>query len=82
MLKYNKVVSYSVNMMNVLEYSSETSGYYEQINGTVVFYSFSWNVEILLRKGQTAICVLAEIGQRYASNLNDINNATFNATAK
>ena len=40
--------------MKVLEYSSETSAYYEQIRGTAVFYSFLHDAETALRKGENA----------------------------
>ena len=67
--------------MNVMPYRSEVSGYYKQINGTTVLYSFPHDVETVLRKGFNAIYELADIGQRSISKLCDSDNAKLNAEA-
>ena len=71
-----------MEIMNVLECSSEASGYYKQTNGTPVFYFLPHDAEIAFRKGQTKTYVLAEIWQHCASNLCDRNDATLNAVSK
>ena len=48
--------------MKVMAHRSEASGYYKQINCTTVFFSFTHNVETVLRKGLNEIYALAEIG--------------------
>ena len=67
--------------MNVIVYSSEASGYYKQINGATVLYSFPHDIETALTKGINAIHALSEIGQWSISNACNNNDATLNATA-
>ena len=67
-------------MMNAIMCSSEVSDYYEQINGTTVFYSFLPDAEISLRKGMNSIYTLAEIGQQSTSNSYNSDDAMLNDT--
>ena len=67
--------------MDAMEYSSEVSRHYKKNNGTHVFYSFTHDVETLLRKGLNVIHALADIGQRFVSKSQDSNNATLNTEA-
>ena len=46
------------------------------------FYTLFVRAETALKKGTSAICTLAEIGQRFIINLCNSNDATFNAKAK
>ena len=49
--------------MNAMIRSSEVIGYFKQINGATMFYSFPHDIETALIKGMNAIYTLAEIGQ-------------------
>ena len=44
--------------MNAMARSSEVSGYFKQVNGATVFYSFLHDIDTALIKGTNAIYAL------------------------
>ena len=69
-------------MTNVSDSISRVSGCNELIKGTTVFYSFPYDVETALMKGQIVMCANSEIGQHFIDNLHDSNNIILNAAEK
>ena len=59
--------------MNSFNNPNDTSGYFEKIRGTKMFYDSPCDSRKSMITGKNELCVIAEIGQWHANNLHDFN---------
>ena len=59
--------------MNVLNSNNGTSGSFEKIEGTTMFYALPHDTGISMVMGYNAPCVMDELGQFCENNVHDLN---------
>ena len=57
--------------MNSFNSNNETSGYFEKIRRTAMFYDSPHDSRKSITAGKNALCILAEIGQCHVSNFHN-----------